>query len=63
MGGPGIVEEAGDLGVGSELALGDLREALAEEVGRGAVGSEGDGAKAEFALGEEEDGAIDEIGM
>jgi len=57
------VEKAGDFGVWAKFALGDLGKALPKQKGRRPTGAEGDGAPAKFAFGEEEDGAVDEVGV
>ncbi len=69
--GPGVVEVAGDADVfgrlcgagegGGEGVAVERGEALLEDVGGGVAGGEGDGVGAEFALGEVEDRAVDEV--
>jgi len=56
---PGIVQIAGDEGVGANECTGDTVERLLEVIRRGDSLSERDGLVAEFGLGVEENGLVD----
>ena len=61
LGFPGIVQVAGDAGVGSEVGAGGAMQRLLEEVRRGNALGKGKRVRAKFGLGVEEDSFVDEI--